>query len=221
MLRAKLYIELETDCVVSDLTDRWEEAFPVSEQELIEDGLIRFVIDPGERRAEFERVLDESEEIVELERVGDTGLVVTKEPCGAMPIIRTNHGMLQGTDRVKGNQRIYDIAVFRREDLRAIVAELREIGSARVVRLMPYASETATLSSRQAEVVRAALEAGYYEWPREVDATELAAELDIAHSTLLEHLRKAERKLIEDALSRDADDGATPTERELMLDAEP
>jgi predicted DNA binding protein len=39
--------------------------------------------------------------------------------------------------------------------------------------------------------------AGYYEWPREASTRELADELDVSKTTLLEHLRKAEAKLLD------------------------
>jgi predicted DNA binding protein len=44
--------------------------------------------------------------------------------------------------------------------------------------------------------LRFAFERGYYEWPREVDAKTLADELGIAKATMLEHLRKAEGKVL-------------------------
>jgi predicted DNA binding protein len=48
-------------------------------------------------------------------------------------------------------------------------------------------------------VIKYALQAGYFEWPREITADELAAELDISRATLLEHLRKGQSKLLADA----------------------
>jgi len=51
-------------------------------------------------------------------------------------------------------------------------------------------------TDRQREVMRAAHEAGYYDWPRETDAQTLAEELGIASATLHKHLRAAERKLV-------------------------
>lgn len=54
-----------------------------------------------------------------------------------------------------------------------------------------------TLTTTQREVFEHAREAGYYEWPREITTRDLAAELDIAKSTLLEHLRTAESKLLD------------------------
>jgi predicted DNA binding protein len=51
------------------------------------------------------------------------------------------------------------------------------------------------LTERQEEVLCAAQEAGYYEWPRDNTAEEVADSLGIAGSTFHQHLRTAERKL--------------------------
>jgi hypothetical protein len=54
-----------------------------------------------------------------------------------------------------------------------------------------------TLTATQREVFELARERGYYQWPRGVSTRELAGELDISKTTLLEHLRKAEAKLLD------------------------
>lgn len=56
---------------------------------------------------------------------------------------------------------------------------------------------TNKLSARQRETFELARERGYYTWPRDVSASDLAAELDVSKATLLEHLRKAEAKLLD------------------------
>ncbi|WP_435360154.1 helix-turn-helix domain-containing protein [Haloarchaeobius sp. DFWS5] len=56
--------------------------------------------------------------------------------------------------------------------------------------------QTTDLSERQREVYELARTMGYYSWPREVSAGDLAEELGISKATLLEHLRKAEAKLL-------------------------
>lgn len=53
------------------------------------------------------------------------------------------------------------------------------------------------LTERQREVFETARRHGYYEWPRNTSAETLADELGIAKATLLEHLRKAEAKLLD------------------------
>ncbi|MFC4357580.1 helix-turn-helix domain-containing protein [Halobium salinum] len=53
------------------------------------------------------------------------------------------------------------------------------------------------LSERQREVFELARKRGYYTWPREVSASELADDLGLSKATVLEHLRKAEAKLLD------------------------
>lgn len=57
--------------------------------------------------------------------------------------------------------------------------------------------EESGLSERQREVLELARRQGYYAWPRGTSATELADELGVAKATVLEHLRKAESKLLD------------------------
>ncbi|AGB36784.1 helix-turn-helix domain-containing protein [Natronococcus occultus] len=54
-----------------------------------------------------------------------------------------------------------------------------------------------TLTAAQRRAFEHARETGYYEWPRETTTQELADDLGIAKSTLLEHLRRAESKLLD------------------------
>lgn len=60
------------------------------------------------------------------------------------------------------------------------------------------------LTDRQREVFETAVEMGYYDIPRQVNQGELADRLDCAPSTVDEHLRKAESKMLS-ALLRGAD----------------
>jgi len=52
------------------------------------------------------------------------------------------------------------------------------------------------LTDRQQEVVSAAYHAGYYEWPRDTTAEELADALDVSAPTLHQHVRKAHAGLV-------------------------
>jgi predicted DNA binding protein len=111
-----------------------------------------------------------------------------------------------------------------RADRRTVERTLREIGSAcdadvelRTIASAPFAGSSVAgsstagssidrLSPRQREAFLLARERGYYEYPREVDSASLAETLDISKTTLLEHLRKAERKLLTNvAVGEDAD----------------
>lgn len=59
------------------------------------------------------------------------------------------------------------------------------------------------LTERQRESLETAYRAGYYEWPRESTAEEVAATLDITAPTLHAHLRKSEATLLDPLFDRD------------------
>ncbi|MFC6954785.1 helix-turn-helix domain-containing protein [Halorubellus litoreus] len=62
------------------------------------------------------------------------------------------------------------------------------------------------LSQQQMDVLRTAHSMGYFETPRRASADDIAAELDIAQSTLSERLRRAEKQLF-DLVFSEAEDG--------------
>jgi predicted DNA binding protein len=55
---------------------------------------------------------------------------------------------------------------------------------------------TTLLTDRQLEVLEAAIEKGYYEIPRQATNEDIAADLDCSTSTVGEHLRKIESRII-------------------------
>lgn len=55
--------------------------------------------------------------------------------------------------------------------------------------------ETADLTEKQRQALETALEAGYFDQPRLNSASEIAEMLGVSHSTLLQHLRTAQRKV--------------------------
>lgn len=57
------------------------------------------------------------------------------------------------------------------------------------------------LSTRQRECLFQAAEAGYYTWPREVSAKDVAAETTVSGPTFLEHIRRGEQKIFRTVLA--------------------
>lgn len=86
------------------------------------------------------------------------------------------------------------------EDLRTALASLPDDVSVVVREAGPYAPSDRNLLSpltdRQLEVFRTAVEQGYYDLPRGTTHADLAGELDCAPSTVDEHLRKAEARVV-------------------------
>nr|WP_154269866.1 MULTISPECIES: helix-turn-helix domain-containing protein [Haloferax] len=200
-------MELDEDYILSHVSEHANEPFVVTNCEVLGETDIRFVIDAGAERNEMAETLNASDVVRDVERVGDDQLLITKRSSGALPIIRENHGMLQKMSQFYGRTRVFDVVVFRRADLKAIINGLRSLGSVELRKLKPFSGPSTRLSKRQAEVVGYALEQGYYDWPRGISVEMIAAEFDLSRPTVLEHLRRAEKKLLTDALA----DASTPT----------
>nr|WP_282594569.1 helix-turn-helix domain-containing protein [Halomarina salina] len=60
------------------------------------------------------------------------------------------------------------------------------------------------MTDRQLEVMRAAVEVGYYDVPKRGDREDIAAALDLSPSTIGRHLQKAERHIVTRLLERDS-----------------
>lgn len=97
------------------------------------------------------------------------------------------------------------IVTASRPTIKARLDEIRQSMDAEItVQGMKSPETTSTvsetgdrLSERQRQVFELARRRGYYSWPREISATELAEELNVTKTTTLEHLRKAEAKLLD------------------------
>jgi len=59
------------------------------------------------------------------------------------------------------------------------------------------------LTDRQREALETAFRDGYFEWPRESNAEDVADEMDISSPTLHNHLRKAENKVLAEILDEE------------------
>ncbi len=201
MIRSTIRLDLDSDYVLNDVTSEFDRPIVVTNEEVHEDDTLTFVAELPEKRDEIAARLEESSAVQRVGTIGESTLLARKRSCGAIPIVRKYNGMLCGVDRAFGTERVFDVLTFSREDVRDIVEDLETLGRARVEKLSRVPDRPAGLSKRQLEAVETALEAGYYDWPRGADAEAVATRLDVTHPTFLEHLRKAEKKLLSNALA--------------------
>lgn len=107
----------------------------------------------------------------------------------------------------KGHEH-YSVLVPSRERLRALVERLQDLGDVTVERVTDVAPEaldvavtvstlTNRLTERQLLVLQRAIAEGFYDTPRRTSAARLAKSFGVSRSTLDEHLRKAERGVME------------------------
>lgn len=199
MFQAEIHLDQEKTCILDRFADRFDVSFDVAIEEL-HDHLVTFVMELETQDEAYETFLRESEQVNHVERLDETNYLVTKTSCGAYAAVDQNHGILRRQSLISPARRVYTVLFFRREDLRAIIDGFRSIGSVTLGNVTEFNQSASRLTDRQREVVRYALEAGYFEWPRGATSDEIASALGISRATFLEHLRKGEAKLLEEAL---------------------
>lgn len=134
--------------------------------------------------------------------------------CSSVPHIALDHlgeGVLFET-RHEGRQYTWRIVHSGDGDVRTffddVEANVGECAGMEIERLTEVSSppeesaDSTDLPPEQAEALRAAVEHGYYETPREVDVGELAAYLDVPRSTLTYRLRRAESQMAKQQVDR-------------------
>ncbi len=142
--------------------------------------------------------------------------VVAEEPSSTLVEVRTDDwfgaplaeygGVLREAAAESGETTV-TVEVPTEADVRSFVERLQSVApSLELVARRQHSRQERTpaelgdqvqaeLTDRQLEVLRTALSAGYFEWPRENDGSEVATRLDITQPTLNKHLRLAERKI--------------------------
>jgi hypothetical protein len=86
------------------------------------------------------------------------------------------------------------------EELRKLLDAVKEFGEITSIRFQKPTfrnhSPTDCLTDKQRRVVSTARKLGYYEYPRRINAKQLAEKVGLSQATTLEHLRKAESRLM-------------------------
>ncbi|WP_306298113.1 helix-turn-helix domain-containing protein [Thermococcus litoralis] len=84
-----------------------------------------------------------------------------------------------------------------------VISTIKNVYRAEVIGVEEYSPEDSPvlkLSKRQFEVLLFAYKSGYFDNPRRITLRELAQILGLSPSTVKEHLRKAERKILEELI---------------------
>ena len=181
-----------------------------------EDGPVAYLLVAGTDTEAAREALDGvATGAVRTIREGEDGLlewrVTGDAPLGTL----VDHGASVTEVRADGGRARYDLAIASASNVRSLVDHLGEqFDGARVLskrertRAVEDAGELPgdgfdDLTDRQREVLDAAYRAGYFEWPRDSNAEEVAETLDISSATLHSHLRKAEGSILADMFDTD------------------
>jgi predicted DNA binding protein len=133
-----------------------------------------------------------------LSRSADRADVITWAEQGSIidNIIRKNCVFI-GPTVVKDGVENWHIVAPTREELQEVVAGLEECADIAYIRNSEGTEPDIGLTERQMNTLRAAVEMGYFDTPRRASIKDVAKKLNISASTAVEHLRKAEKKVLE------------------------
>lgn len=146
----------------------------------------------------------------------DEGLIEWRVPAATPLGTLAEHGANLLETTVDDGTARYVAEVASEADIRPVVDRIQEHAPdtwLEAVRQRDHPTDQADsvsgqtiedLTDRQQEALEAAYRAGYYDWPRESTAEEIAETLDISAPTLHAHLRKAEDSVLADLFDRDA-----------------
>jgi len=171
----------------------------------------------GSAAAVREHLENEGLDVELVRESGDGGLleVSIDESLSLSPVVASDTHLLRGA--IADGQVTYDVLVPSADEGRTLLDRLESSFPStdlRSKRRRDHPFEDADgveperleeLTDRQREALEAAFRAGYFEWPRDADAEDVAESMDITSPTLHSHLRKAQKTLLEDLFEADPD----------------
>jgi hypothetical protein len=183
-----------------------------------DDGSVRqFVLAEGGRAADVGSLVGELPEVTSATTIAEHDdewlyeLVVSDSPAADL----VDFGAITTSISAEGGQARVRLELSRQSDARAAfehfegryegVELLAHRQHERPARTRPefVAALTDRLTDRQLTALRSAYLSGYFDWPRPVSGKELSASMDIDRSTFHQHLRAAQRKLLEQLFDGD------------------
>jgi|GEM_PF-1343228 len=91
---------------------------------------------------------------------------------------------------------IWTIAAPEKSAIKNAIEAIKKLGALEILYVKKSTFDGFNLSEQQEMVLKCAVARGYYNWPRKISAQDLAKKLGLNKATLLEHLRKAEIKVM-------------------------
>lgn len=90
----------------------------------------------------------------------------------------------------------WEVLVRRSEDLKQLVSTIEKGGIGVKITRISEVNHGESLTSRQKEILLAAISNGYFDFPRKTSLSELSEKVGVKPSTLSEILRSAERRIM-------------------------
>ncbi|MDO8661336.1 MAG: helix-turn-helix domain-containing protein, partial [Candidatus Woesearchaeota archaeon] len=96
---------------------------------------------------------------------------------------------------LQGNE-YWIVGTKSKQNVVQLLDSLKNIGKPDLVSITQYSFKREALTKKQKNAIEHAYCEGYYEWPRKINVGRLASNKRLSKSAYIEHLRKAEIKVI-------------------------
>ncbi len=169
----------------------------------------RSLIEFNEGETEAREMIAEISRHPSVERVevsrsdgGKISATVVNRNCRASQVLASSDCFLVSAQSLSDGRVRWRLVTGREGSLKSLVNALRDSGCEVEVERVRSINDDNILTKRQEEVLAVALREGYYESPKRIYLVGLAKMLQVSPSTLGEILKRAERTVIDDYLSR-------------------
>ncbi|MDD1745619.1 MAG: helix-turn-helix domain-containing protein [Candidatus Methanoperedens sp.] len=126
---------------------------------------------------------------------GVLGSVVT-ERCAACRALTGSDCFLTSASSLEDGGVEWKLITGAEGSLSDLIENLEENGCRVKLKSAIHLSKKSLLTNRQEEIIRAAFEKGYYDYPKKITIEKLAKMFDISPSTLGEIIQRGEKKII-------------------------
>jgi predicted DNA binding protein len=129
---------------------------------------------------------------------GKSSVWLESSGCQVCNTILAHDAFLVSGKSIQGNMLPYSFMVRTFEAYRGIISDLEKAGyNVNVRKVGKFEQQIGVLTENQERIFWLALKSGFFDYPRQLGMTELAAKLGISPATLSEILRRGTRRLLE------------------------
>jgi predicted DNA binding protein len=120
------------------------------------------------------------------------------EGCQVCNTILGHDAFLVSGKSMQDNMITYSFMVPTFDEYKGIIADLEKTGhKVNVCKIGKFKQQIGVLTENQERIFWLALKSGFFDYPRQIGVTELAAKLGISAATLSEVMRRGTRRLLE------------------------
>ncbi len=157
-----------------------------------EAGAIKKYFDKSPIIAEW-NVLEETEKKLIVQVFTDTSDIKFKS---VVHTILKNNCFVSRKVFLSDGWEVWTIAAPEKNAIKNAIEAIKYLGALELLYVKKSTFDGFNMSEQQEMALKYAVARGYYNWPRKISAQDLAKKLGLNKATLLEHLRKAEIKVM-------------------------